>query len=125
MVCEGTNKKNLKKKKGVTATIRYIGPVHFAIGDWVGLKLDLLFEKAHEGGVVQKVRYFACDGKRGFFIKISDLIENGAQLIDTSYNLMDKNYMVLSDRVIFKPKMLDIEIDFERENALLLSSQPF
>jgi tubulin-folding cofactor B len=50
-------------KKG---TVRFLGPVHFSEGDWVGVAYDEPYGK-HDG-CVQNYRYFTCPDKHGVFV---------------------------------------------------------
>lgn len=55
-------------KAGVIA---YLGETKFAGGDWAGVILDELEGK--NDGMVQGIRYFQCEPKRGVFAKPSKL----------------------------------------------------
>ena len=48
-------------------TVRYVGAVAFAEGEWVGIEMETRGVGRH-GGVVGGVRYFQCAGGRGVFV---------------------------------------------------------
>lgn len=52
---------------GRLATVRFIGPVHFVDGDWVGVELE--DESGKNDGEVRGQRYFDCAPNRGMFVK--------------------------------------------------------
>mmetsp|Transcript_43339 Transcript_43339/g.99881 ORF Transcript_43339/g.99881 Transcript_43339/m.99881 type:complete len:427 (+) Transcript_43339:61-1341(+) len=58
--------------QGHTGTIRHIGAVDFAAGDWVGLELDQP-NGLHDGTVLGK-SYFNCAPKHGIFCQPTDLM---------------------------------------------------
>ncbi|KAF7543187.1 hypothetical protein G7Z17_g10936 [Cylindrodendrum hubeiense] len=52
---------------GRKGTVRYAGPTHFQVGEWVGIELD---EKTGKNdGSVQGERYFDCPTGYGMFVK--------------------------------------------------------
>lgn len=55
-------------RSGKVGTIRFIGPVHFATGNWIGIELHDHF--GPNDGAVRGVRYFTCPKKRGIFVKV-------------------------------------------------------
>ncbi|OJJ47225.1 hypothetical protein ASPZODRAFT_1923408 [Penicilliopsis zonata CBS 506.65] len=52
---------------GRQATVRFVGPTHFAAGDWIGIELDEGTGK--NDGAVQGERYFDCEPGFGMFIR--------------------------------------------------------
>lgn len=48
-----------------TGTIRYCGPVNFAVGTWYGVELDK--PEGRNDGSVQGQRYFTCPANCGVF----------------------------------------------------------
>lgn len=54
---------------GRQATVRFVGPTHFAAGDWIGVELDDATGK--NDGSVQGERYFDCEHGFGMFIRPS------------------------------------------------------
>lgn len=54
---------------GRQAAVRFIGPTHFAAGDWIGVELDEPTGK--NDGSVQGERYFDCEHGFGMFIRPS------------------------------------------------------
>lgn len=52
---------------GYTGIARYVGPVHFAVGTWIGIELKMATGK--NDGCVQGKRYFTCPQNCGLFIK--------------------------------------------------------
>jgi len=57
----------IELRSGKIGTIRFIGPVHFAKGNWIGVELHDHF--GPHDGAVRGVRYFTCPPKRGIFVK--------------------------------------------------------
>ena len=57
----------IELRSGKIGTIRFIGPVHFAKGNWIGVELHDHF--GPHDGAVRGVRYFTCPQKRGIFVK--------------------------------------------------------
>merc|ERR1712098_919076 len=57
----------IELRSGKVGTIRFIGPVHFAKGNWIGVEFHDHFGQ-HDGSV-RGVRYFTCPQKRGIFVK--------------------------------------------------------
>lgn len=51
---------------GKTGTVRFVGPVQFREGIWVGVQLD--FAQGKNDGSVNGVRYFTCDRAHGLFV---------------------------------------------------------
>src|SRR5436190_3591960 len=54
---------------GRRAVVRFVGPTHFAVGDWIGIELDEATGK--NDGAVQGERYFNCEQGYGMFIRPS------------------------------------------------------
>jgi CAP-Gly domain len=52
---------------GRIATIRFLGQLHVASGDWVGVELE--DDSGKNDGSVQGERYFECEPKRGMFCR--------------------------------------------------------
>ncbi|GAA29204.2 restin homolog [Clonorchis sinensis] len=52
-------------------TIAYIGPTHFAAGNWAGVVLDT--DKGRHDGATHGLRYFSCPPKRGLFCLLDAL----------------------------------------------------
>ncbi|TGZ55032.1 hypothetical protein CRM22_010518 [Opisthorchis felineus] len=52
-------------------TIAYIGPTHFAAGNWAGVVLDT--DKGRHDGATHGLRYFSCPPKRGIFCPLDTL----------------------------------------------------
>ena len=50
-----------------TATVQFVGPTHFAAGDWLGVELDDATGK--NDGAVQGERYFTCSPGYGMFVR--------------------------------------------------------
>jgi dynactin complex subunit len=48
-------------------TVRYVGAVAFAEGEWVGIEMETRGVGRHDGRV-GGVRYFQCAGGRGVFV---------------------------------------------------------
>merc|ERR1712176_614966 len=65
----------VKTVKGKTGTVRYIGTTSFAKGILIGLELSQWWPNGHDG-VVKKQRYFTCPTGRGYFTRLSHLVEN-------------------------------------------------
>eukprot|EP01083_Nonionella_stella_P166938 559723_1 len=57
----------IELRSGKIGTIRFIGPVHFGKGNWIGVELH--DEWGPHDGAVRGVRYFTCPPKRGIFVK--------------------------------------------------------
>jgi tubulin-folding cofactor B len=53
------------------ATVKYVGPVHFASGEWVGISYDDPLGK-HQG-TIDQTRYFHTEQNHGSFVKPSNL----------------------------------------------------
>eukprot|EP01138_Halocafeteria_seosinensis_P011355 gb/GECG01011598.1/.p1 GENE.gb/GECG01011598.1/~~gb/GECG01011598.1/.p1 ORF type:complete len:1059 (+),score=123.70 gb/GECG01011598.1/:1-3177(+) len=69
--------------KGMQGVVRHVGPVHFAKGDWVGLVLPV--PKGIHDGTVQNVTYFSCKPRRGVFVGVNQVSQQGgAQEIEGS-----------------------------------------
>ncbi|KAI8149927.1 hypothetical protein BJV82DRAFT_662027 [Fennellomyces sp. T-0311] len=60
----------LRRPLPTLGTIKYVGPVNFAKGTWVGVELESRLGK--NDGQVEGVRYFRTDPQRGVFVKIDD-----------------------------------------------------
>mmetsp|Transcript_29277 Transcript_29277/g.80340 ORF Transcript_29277/g.80340 Transcript_29277/m.80340 type:complete len:121 (+) Transcript_29277:647-1009(+) len=56
---------------GKTGTVRYVGGVKFAPGEWVGVELDA--DGGMHNGTVLGVQYFECAARRGIFAQPSQL----------------------------------------------------
>jgi ankyrin repeat protein/tetratricopeptide (TPR) repeat protein len=56
---------------GALGTVRFVGGVHYAKGEWAGVELDEPLGK--NDGSVKGVRYFDAADKRGLFAKAADL----------------------------------------------------
>ncbi|KAK9828730.1 hypothetical protein WJX72_001758 [[Myrmecia] bisecta] len=54
-------------RRRLRGTIRYVGPVGFAGGDWVGMELDQ--PEGRTDGELQGIRYFHCPPQCGLFIQ--------------------------------------------------------
>ena len=66
----------------LTGVIRFIGPVDFAEGIWLGLELRTAVGK--NDGCVQEKRYFTCKPNHGLIVrpsKVSVKGINGAKLL--------------------------------------------
>jgi len=61
---------------GKRGTVRYIGDVKFASGEWVGL--ELTEATGMHNGTVMHVPYFACEAKHGVFTQAAQLVNGGA-----------------------------------------------
>nr|XP_020654244.1 kinesin-like protein KIF13A isoform X3 [Pogona vitticeps] len=66
-VCIGSNK---------TGIARYIGPVDFSTGTWVGVELDL--EMGKHDGTVKGREYFRCRPQHGIFVRLECLTRASA-----------------------------------------------
>ncbi|KAI9265162.1 hypothetical protein BDA99DRAFT_536649 [Phascolomyces articulosus] len=60
----------LRRPLPTLGTIKYVGPVNFARGTWVGVELESRLGK--NDGQIDGVRYFRTDPQRGVFVKIDD-----------------------------------------------------
>lgn len=56
--------------RGENGTVRFVGPVHYAKGDFVGVELDLPHGK--NNGTIKGVTYFECEPKHGTMVKRHD-----------------------------------------------------
>lgn len=56
--------------RGENGTVRFVGPVHYAKGDFVGVELDLPHGK--NNGTVKGVTYFECEPQHGTMVKRHD-----------------------------------------------------
>jgi len=65
----------VKLKRGRTGVVKFIGEVHFAKGQTIGLELDQWDPNANDGTAANRT-YFKCAEGRGYFTKLSNLIEN-------------------------------------------------
>lgn len=54
---------------GAMGSVRFVGPVKFAAGNWVGLELGLLDEGGANDGSVFGVEYFGCASGKGAFVQ--------------------------------------------------------
>ncbi|XP_060538071.1 kinesin-like protein KIF13A isoform X1 [Pantherophis guttatus] len=61
-----------------TGTVRYIGPVDFSIGTWVGIELHVQMGK-HDGTVKGR-EYFHCKPQHGIFVRPECLAKSPAQV---------------------------------------------
>jgi dynactin 1 len=52
---------------GRVAIVRFLGPLHIASGDWVGVELE--DDSGKNDGSVQGERYFECEPGRGMFCR--------------------------------------------------------
>lgn len=52
--------------------VRFVGPVEFAHGTWVGMELDL--PEGKNDGSVKGVRYFQCRPRHGVFVRPDKLV---------------------------------------------------
>ncbi|MCJ1350034.1 MAG: hypothetical protein MMC33_000015 [Icmadophila ericetorum] len=52
---------------GKTATIRFVGNTHFALGEWLGVELEA--PNGKNDGAVQGERYFECKPAHGMFVR--------------------------------------------------------
>lgn len=59
----------LKASDGKEGTVRYIGPLHFTDGEWIGLELAEPLGK--NNGTVRGETYFSCRENHGIFYKAS------------------------------------------------------
>ena len=59
-------------ENGKIGTVKYMGPVQHAKGDWVGLELANGFKGKHNG-TVEGVQYFNCVKGQGILVKASKL----------------------------------------------------
>merc|ERR1712154_255765 len=65
----------VKTVKGKVGLVKYIGTTQFAEGMLIGLMLDQWWPNGHDGSV-KKQRYFSCPTGRGYFTRLSHLVEN-------------------------------------------------
>ena len=73
------------KLYNVAGTLRYIGPVDFADGIWLGLELRT--PKGKNDGSVQGKRYFTCQQNYGVLVRPSKVTcrgINGAKLLESN-----------------------------------------
>ncbi|KAJ8600255.1 hypothetical protein CTAYLR_002005 [Chrysophaeum taylorii] len=56
--------------RGATGTVKFVGPVHYAKGDWVGVALDLPDGK--NNGTIKGTTYFSCSPKHGIMVRRQD-----------------------------------------------------
>lgn len=59
--------RRLQVGRAATGVVRYVGPVHFAPGQWLGVQLDKPIGK-HDGAV-NGVRYFSCARNHGILLR--------------------------------------------------------
>lgn len=64
----------VKFKDNRTGTVRYIGCVNFAKGEWYGICLDDKFSGKNDGSIKGK-RYFKCKRNKGTFVKKDKIAE--------------------------------------------------
>ena len=62
----------VKLKSGLEGTIRHLGPVHWAPGDYVGCELFAPHARGHDG-CIDNVTYFAAKPRHGIFVRPSDI----------------------------------------------------
>ncbi|KAI9303197.1 hypothetical protein BJ944DRAFT_268806 [Cunninghamella echinulata] len=68
----GCKVKLIRSPIKTTAYVRYVGPVHFAPGEWVGLELERAVGK--NDGSVDGQRYFHTGAYRGIFLTRDELL---------------------------------------------------
>jgi len=57
----------IQTQDGREGAIRYIGPLHIATGEWLGLELPK--ESGKNDGSVKGERYFKCEPGHGIFVR--------------------------------------------------------
>ncbi|XP_037079397.1 kinesin-like protein KIF13A, partial [Pollicipes pollicipes] len=62
----------LVRPQSLSGHIRFVGPVRFAPGCWVGVDLDL--PQGKNDGSVKDVQYFQCQPRHGIFVRVDKLI---------------------------------------------------
>ena len=70
---------------GEIGTIRFIGAVHFAKGNWIGVELHDTY--GPHDGAVGGVRYFTCPTKRGIFVKLKNQKKTKIMIQDILWDL--------------------------------------
>eukprot|EP01083_Nonionella_stella_P091559 256049_1 len=77
-------------RSGKIGTIRFIGPVDFGEGDWIGVELHNSFGPRAHDGVIRGRRYFTCSPKRGIFVKEIKSVLNLNVVVDDRVRLKDQ-----------------------------------
>eukprot|EP01083_Nonionella_stella_P282853 962606_1 len=86
-------------RSGKIGTVRFIGPVHFAKGNWIGVELHN--ESGEHDGAVRGVRYFTCPPTRGIFVKKIKSIQSNAAPIGVYWSMPSKSFGDISYEVVF------------------------
>ena len=90
----------MRTRSGKIGTIRYVGPVHFARGIWIGLEFHEHF--GPHDGTARNVRYYTCPPKRGIMVKqISDVDGHPVRAIGTAIH--QNGHLVRGPSVIGHP----------------------
>lgn len=65
-----------------TGVVRYVGPVDFSSGTWVGVELD--HAEGRNSGTIDGKTYFSCAPLHGVFVKPSNIVpEDSLSITDT------------------------------------------
>eukprot|EP01083_Nonionella_stella_P039033 106149_1 len=86
-------------RSGKIGTVRFIGPVHFAKGNWIGVELHNA--SGEHDGAVRGVRYFTCPPTRGIFVKKIKSIQSNAAPIGVYWSMPSKSFGDISYEVVF------------------------
>ena len=65
-------------KTGAHATVKYVGPVDYTSGTFVGIEFDEDDAGGKHSGIVKGREYFDCAPKRGLMVQASDVQLDGA-----------------------------------------------
>ena len=97
-------------------TIRYIGPLHIAAGEWLGLELP--DEAGKNDGSVKGERYFQCAPGFGIFVRKESAIKIVKQPVQTS----KPNGASTSNGTVSKPRPSNgVTPDIARKRQSLMS----
>jgi dynactin 1 len=67
----------VETQDGKQGTVRYIGPIHVAAGEWLGLELP--DDSGKNDGSVKGERYFNCAPSHGIFVRKESAVKILAQ----------------------------------------------
>ena len=105
-------------KDGQQGVIRYIGGLHIAAGDWLGLELPERTGK--NDGSVQGRRYFSCEQGHGMFIRQ----ESGAQIVKQPAPAARTNGTTIANGGAVKPRQSTVGVtpDAARKRQSMMST---